>query len=107
MYLQSFFQSHYLNRITGSDQRATVLSFKGLSFNLAYGLIGVLYSMLLAFLRDGITETQPALTGAQLENMVFIQSLAWFPWYFIITLAAMLGYAWWKLKETNTHKEIG
>jgi MFS family permease len=103
MYLQSFFQSHYLNRITGSDQRATVLSFKGLSFNLAYGLIGVLYSMLLAFLRDGITETQPALTGAQLENMVFIQSLAWFPWYFIITLAAMLGYAWWKLKETNAH----
>jgi Na+/proline symporter len=37
IYLQNFFQSHYLNRITSSEQRATVLSFKGLSFNLAYG----------------------------------------------------------------------
>jgi len=107
MYLQNFFQSHYLNRITSSDQRATVLSFKGLSFNLAYGLIGILYSMLFAFLRDGARHSQPALSGSGLENWVFIQSLAWFPWYFVITLAAMLGYAWWKLKETNDHKEIG
>jgi len=35
MYLLRFFQSHYLNRITTSDQRATVLSFKGLSMNFA------------------------------------------------------------------------
>jgi len=54
IYLQNFFQSHYLNRITHSHQRATVLSFKGLSFNLAYGMIGVLYSMLLAQLRSTI-----------------------------------------------------
>jgi MFS family permease len=107
MFLQSFFISHYLNRITSSDQRATVLSFKGLSFNLAYGLIGVMYSMLLAFIRTGIAEKQPALTAVELENSVFIQSLAWFPWYFVITLAAMLGYACWKLKETNAHREIG
>ena len=107
MYLQNFFQSHYLNRITTSDQRATVLSFKGLSFNLAYGLIGILYSMLFAFLRDGARHSQPALSGSGLENWVFIQSLAWFPWYFMVTLAAMLGYACWKLKKTNVHKEIG
>jgi hypothetical protein len=107
MYLQNFFQSHYLNRITTSDQRATVLRFKGLSFNLAYGLIGILYSMLFAFLRDGARHSQPALSGSGLENWVFIQSLAWFPWYFMVTLAAMLGYACWKLKKTNVHKEIG
>ena len=107
MYMQNFFVSHYLNRITRSDQRATVLSFKGLSFNLAYGLIGVLYSMLLAFIRSGIAETQPTLIGIELENKVFIQSLAWFPWYFILTLAAMLGFACWKLKGTNAHREIG
>jgi hypothetical protein len=107
MYLLTFFQSHYLNRITSSQQRATVLSFKGLSFNLAYGLIGILYSILLAFLRGGVKGAQSALTGAQLENWVFIQSLAWFPWYFIITLTAMLGYAWWQLKKTDAHKEIG
>ena len=107
MYLHGFFLSHYLNRITSSEQRATVLSFKGLSFNLAYGLIGVLYSLLLAFLRDGAGDTQTALSGAGLENWVFIQSLAWFPWYFIITFAGMLGFAWWKLRKTEAHKVIG
>ena len=107
MYLENFFQSHYLNRITSSEQRATVLSFKGLSFNLAYGLIGVLYSLLLAFLRDGARDTQPALSGAGLENWVFIQSLAWFPWYFIIIFTDMMGFAWWKLRKTDVHKAIG
>ena len=56
MQLTGFFVSHYLNQITDSAQRATVLSFKGLSFNLAYGLIGVLYSRLIVTLRPGIAE---------------------------------------------------
>jgi len=60
MYMGRFFQSHYLNRITASHQRATVLSFKGLSFNLAYGVIGVLYALLLAALRPQMAVSQPA-----------------------------------------------
>ncbi len=64
MYMGRFFQSHYLNRITASHQRATVLSFKGLSFNLAYGLIGVLYSVLLLFLRPQIAASHPGLNLA-------------------------------------------
>ena len=107
MYLQNFFQSHYLNRITPSDQRATVLSFKGLSFNLAYGLIGLLYSLLLALLRSRAVRGQPSLTATELENTVFVQSLAWFPWYFILTMVLMLVYAWWKLKDSQEHKHIG
>jgi hypothetical protein len=107
MYLLNFFQSHYLNRITSSDQRATVLSFKGLSFNLAYGLIGLLYSLLLALLRDRAVQGQPSLTATQLENTVFVQSLAWFPWYFILTMTLMLVFAWWKLKDSNEHRLIG
>ena len=83
IYLENFFQSHYLNRITDSHQRATVLSFKGLSFNLAYGLIGVLYSLLLAYLNLQITAGQPDISGAQLENLVFVKSVAWFPGYFL------------------------
>jgi MFS family permease len=70
MYLGRFFESHYLNRITASHQRATVLSFKGLSFNLAYGLIGVLYSILLAFLRPQIAATNPGMDRLDLENAV-------------------------------------
>ena len=107
MYLLNFFQSHYLNRITSSDQRATVLSFKGLSFNLAYGLIGLLYSLLLALLRDQAVQGQPSLTAAELENTVFVQSLAWFPGYFILTMIPMLVFAWWKLKDSNEHRRIG
>jgi len=107
MYLLNFFQSHYLNRITSSDQRATVLSFKGLSFNLAYGMIGLLYALLLSLLRDQATRMQPSLTGTELENIVFVQSLAWFPWYFILTMIPMLVLAWWKLKDSKEHKQIG
>jgi hypothetical protein len=107
MYLGRFFQSHYLNRITASHQRATVLSFKGLSFNLAYGLIGVSYSILLAFLRPQIAATIPDLDRLDLENAVFIDSMGWFPWYFILTMAALLVVARWQLKNTDVHKRAG
>jgi len=107
MYLGRFFQSHYLNRITASHQRATVLSFKGLSFNLAYGLIGVLYSILLAFLRPQIAATIPDVDRLDLENAVFIDSMGWFPWYFILTMVALLVVARWQLKNTDVHKRAG
>jgi MFS family permease len=107
MYLQNFFQSHYLNRVTRSHQRATVLSFKGLSFNLAYGIIGVLYSLLLAGLRSQVAAAQPGLIGDQLENLVFIKSIAWFPGYFVLTMLGVLVFARWRLKNTDEHKVIG
>ena len=107
VYLQNFFQSHYLNRITRSHQRATVLSFKGLSFNLAYGMIGVLYSMLLAHLRSVVGKVQPELTGAQLENLVFIKSIAYFPGYFLLTMLGVLIFASWRLKHSDVHKKPG
>jgi MFS family permease len=107
IYLENFFQSHYLNRITDSHQRATVLSFKGLSFNLAYGLIGVLYSLLLAYLNLQITAGQPDISGAQLENLVFVKSVAWFPGYFLLTMLAVLVFARWRLKNTDAHTVRG
>jgi len=107
MYLQNFFQSDYLNRITSSHQRATVLSFKGLSFNLAYGVIGVLFSLLLARLRFQVGAAQPDLVGPQLENLVFIKSIAWFPGYFLVTMLAVLVFARWRLKNTDAHKKPG
>ncbi|RTZ96855.1 MAG: MFS transporter [Deltaproteobacteria bacterium] len=57
MMMTHFFVSHYLNRITPSHQRATVLSFKGLSYNLTYGCIGLLYSFLLATLKTRAAGT--------------------------------------------------
>ena len=100
MYLNRFFQSHYLNRITASHQRATVLSFRGLSFNLAYGLIGILYALLLAALRPRVAASHPDLAGTALENSVFVQSMGWFPWYFILVFSMVWVFSLYMLKNT-------
>ena len=107
MYLQYFFQSHYLNRITSSHQRATVLSFKGLFFNLAYGFAGILYSLLLAFLRSQMVASQPDLAVENLENLVFKESYTWFPWYFVVTMVAVLLFSRWRLRHSNEYKIAG
>ncbi len=107
MYMSRFFESHYLNRITASHQRATVLSFKGLSFNLAYGLIGVLYSVLLAFLRPRVAATIPGQSSLELENAVFVGSMGWFPWYFAVTMVILLLVARWQLRDTDAHRRPG
>jgi MFS family permease len=93
MYLTGFFLSHYLNRITSSHQRATVLSFKGLSYNLGYGLIGLGYALLLALTRPGIKQIHTGLGGEAIENLVFVDSLAWFPWFFLLALAGLLVFS--------------
>ncbi len=41
MHLAVFFVSHYLNSWTAPARRATVLSFRGVALNLAYGTAGV------------------------------------------------------------------
>jgi hypothetical protein len=107
IYLENFFQSHYLNRITESHQRATVLSFKGLSFNLAYGLIGILYSLLLAYLSWRARSGRPDFSSAQLEDLVFVESIAWFPGYFLLTMLAVLMFARWRLKNSDEYKKHG
>jgi len=106
MYFVGFFVSHYLNRATGSEQRATVLSFKGLFFNLGYGLIGLLYSLLLAFLRRQESFVQAGLSPDQLQDRLFIESLAWFPGYFVFCLALLLGFSAWKLRKSDAHLRV-
>ena len=45
--------SYYLNALVDSAQRATVLSFKGVAFNLGYGFISLLFALALRAGRDG------------------------------------------------------
>ena len=91
MYLVGFFLSHYLNQATSSDQRATVLSFKGLFLNLGYGGIGLLYALLLDLLRNQATREQPGLAEALLKNQVFVDSLPWFVGYYTLLLILLLS----------------
>ena len=103
MYFVAFFTSRYLNRITESSQRATVLSFKGLSFNLAYGLIGIMYSLLLAFLREG--SKNASITGVtDLTDRVFVESVGWFPWYFLAAFATVLIIGTVVMRGRKEHK---
>ncbi|MDF1591225.1 MAG: hypothetical protein P1P89_06895 [Desulfobacterales bacterium] len=99
MYLMGFFISYYLNQVTESRQRATVLSFKGLSLNLAYGIIGILYSLLLVMLRDQAAPASAHQKGSVVENLIFTKSLAWFPWYFAIITVIMFLFACWRLRD--------
>ena len=107
MYFVGFFVSHYLNQITDSSRRATVLSFKGLTFNLAYGLMGLLYAALFSTLRSRTSETDPQLVGKALENTVFMQSLDWFPWYFTVALLILLIFSAHQLKHSTEHGKCG
>jgi MFS family permease len=84
MYFTGFFVSFYINQLAASDQRATVLSFKGLAYNISYGVLGVLYALVLKTQKHGIP-------GPDLENQVFVQTFAWFPaafalWFCLLVL---------------------
>ncbi len=101
MVLLRFSQSHYLNRETPSSQRATVLSFKGLTLNLAYGLIGILYSLLVSGLRATATGMDPRVAADQIENVVFVAAMGWFPWYFAVLMVALTLFARRKLRKSR------
>jgi len=105
MYLNGFFVSHYLNHITDSGRRATVLSFKGLSYNLAYGLIGLLYSLLVARTRPGIVQSFPGQTASQVENLTFMATFNWFPWAFVCGFALLCLFAGRQLRGLTVHRQ--
>jgi hypothetical protein len=81
--LMGFFVSRYLNEVALSEQRATVLSFRGLSTNFSYGAVSILYSGLIVWIKmeDGNTDV-----GDATQHSVFVESLQVFPWYFAFTV---------------------
>ncbi|MEF1200881.1 MFS transporter [Vibrio owensii] len=89
----NIFISYHLNKKTESHNRATVLSFKGLMFNLGYGLIGMLYAYYYKLLSQNYTE-------AQIEQHIdFIASLSSFFYYFTFLFIAISVYFYIKDKK--------
>jgi len=84
-----FFLSHYMNAIVPSEQRATALSFRGLSMNLAYGGMTLLFGWHTAWLAQDMN------LSAQ-DMAVFAQSLQWWPWFFMVMLLATAGLLGWR-----------
>lgn len=85
--LTSFFTSHYLNRIAESHQRATVLSFKGLAFNAAYGFIGLVFAALIQHFRREQAALHPDWPTTLLTDRSFEAAMGCFPWYLALGLA--------------------
>lgn len=74
-----FFLSHYMNGVIDSERRATALSFRGLTMNLAYGLMTLLFALQ--------TKVITHRTGLEQEDVrVFAQALTWWPYWFVGTL---------------------
>ncbi len=84
--LTGFFTSHYLNAITDSRQRATVLSFKGLAFNAAYGFIGLVFAALVRHKRIELAAMHSDWSGGAVTDAAFRQAVAYFPWYLAVGL---------------------
>jgi MFS family permease len=85
--LTSFFTSHYLNQITESSQRATVLSFKGLAFNAAYGFVGLVFAGMIAHVRQKEAAMHPDWSAALIEDQAFRVVIGYSPWYLALGLA--------------------
>lgn len=103
--LVSFLTSHYLNQITASHQRATVLSFKGLAFNLAYSFIGFAFATLIATLKQQNGNTHPNWTTAQVADLAFIDGISYFPWYGLVGFLLIVSFSWWRLRERPVTEE--
>lgn len=87
LYMVGFYVSYFVNQQASSSRRATVLSFKGLAYNLSYGLIGILYAGLLEMKKSGIDIVDGH--SHAVENLVFRDTFFWFPLSLAVGLAVM------------------
>lgn len=79
----SFTVGRHLHSVAASEQRATLLSVKGLVFNLAYGIYSFSFSL--------------ALTGfSKNDGRAFQQALAWQAGVFVLALLVFAAWAWRK-----------
>lgn len=101
LYMVGFFASYYINQQTSSERRATVLSFKGLAYNLAYGVIGLVYAGVLELQKQGMPAIDP--DGQTLENLVFRNTFFWFPVSLAVGLMVLTAAV--LVSKKHFHKE--
>ncbi|MFN0126822.1 MAG: MFS transporter [Verrucomicrobiales bacterium] len=80
-----FFLTHHLNLIIPGERRATALSFRGLSMNLAYGVIMQLFGLQTAWLAGRL---EPPVD----ENSLFTAAAFWWPWAFAGSYAVLVAW---------------
>ncbi len=87
-----YFISQYLNRISEPATRATVLSFKGLTMNLAYGAIMLAYQTQTWALRSSEKAALVGMDKPQTDLHLLATAMPWWPWIFGL-LALLLTLA--------------
>jgi MFS family permease len=87
MFALGFMVSYYLNAAVDSHHRATVLSFKGLAFNLGYGFIGLLFALVLKSFQEGSRPDHALAQGFRL-----------LPLWLMLTLGLLVLGFWRKRK---------
>ncbi|NOH68404.1 MFS transporter [Vibrio rotiferianus] len=91
----NIFISYHLNKKTESHNRATVLSFRGLMFNLGYGSIGILYAYYYKLISQNYTQEQIA------QHVDFIASLSSFFYYFTFLFFIISVFFYFKDKKQS------
>ena len=90
-----FFLTHHLNQAVPAESRATALSFRGLSMNLAYGVVMQLFGLQTAWLAGRLGPG----TG---ETAVFSAAAVWWPWAFAVSQASLFGWVALRYRRSLT-----
>ncbi len=86
-----YFISQYLNRVSKPSTRATVLSFKGLTMNLAYGAVMLLYQLQTWALRNSHHESLSGLSKEAADTRLLALAMPWWPCVFgVLALSLVL-----------------
>ncbi len=99
-----FFISNYLNRITASENRATILSFRSMTMNLAFGAAIFAYGLQTQFLRTQLEGPDFDQNLESLEQEVFARTISSWWIYFTIALAGL--YLFRKLRYRASLTEL-
>ena len=101
-----YFMSTSLNRLARPEQRATLLSFRGLLINFAYGTTTLVFGAIMNALKPGVTAGAatgaPGLAGPDLdkyiENQTLWSFLKYYPIYFLLA-GGLVGFGYWLLSR--------
>jgi hypothetical protein len=96
---QIFFNSNYLNRVTETENRATVLSFRGLSMNLSYGILTWLCGMQTAYLSGRIEMPEGDRTD-EITHQIFTGATQWWWVYFTGVLLFLWLFRTLKIRKS-------
>ncbi len=98
MRLLHFFLSNYLNRVTNAENRATVLSFRGMSMNLSYGILVWLYGLQTAHLRARIDPSE-SVDSDQVTHQIFVGAAQWWWVYFLAIVIGLWLFRTLKIRK--------